>query len=58
MGSGIVLSNEEDESFKIVTDFRKMNEAIERHPFPLPRINDIMHKLEQFKSATALDLSQ
>ena len=35
-----------------------MNEAIEQHPYPLPRINDIMQKLERFKSATALDLSQ
>ena len=43
---------------RIVTDFRKMNESIERHPFPLPRINDVMQKLERFKSATALDLSQ
>ena len=43
---------------RIVTDFRKMNENIERHPFPLPRIIDQLQKLEQFESATAIDLSQ
>ena len=43
---------------RIVTDFRKMNECIEQHPFPIPRINEQLQKLEKFKSATALDLSQ
>ena len=43
---------------RIVTDFRKMNECIERHPFPLPRIIDQLQKLERFESATALDLLQ
>ena len=43
---------------RIVTDFRKMNECIERHPYPLPRIIDQLQKLERFESATALDLSQ
>ena len=35
-----------------------MNENIKRHPFPLPRIFYQLQKLEQFESATALDLSQ
>ena len=43
---------------QIVTDFWKMNKAIEREPFPIPRVLDIMHKLGKFKSVTALDLSQ
>lgn len=43
---------------RIVTDFRKMNACIERHPFPLPRIIDQLQQLENFASATALDLSQ
>ena len=43
---------------RIVTDFRKLNECIERHPYPLPRIIDQLQKLERFVSATALDLSQ
>ena len=35
-----------------------MNEAIERKPFPLPRIGETIQRLEKFLSATALDLSQ
>jgi hypothetical protein len=41
-----------------LTDFRRMNLAIERKPFPLPRIRESIQKIEKFKSATALDLSQ
>ena len=35
-----------------------MNECIQQHPFPIPRITEQPQKLEKFKSATALDLSQ
>ena len=35
-----------------------MNLAIERKPFPLPRIGETIQRLERFLSATALDLSQ
>jgi hypothetical protein len=43
---------------RILTDFRKMNLAIERKPFPLPRIGESIQKIEKFRTATALDLSQ
>ena len=43
---------------RVLTDFRKMNAAIERKPFPLPRIGETIQRLEKFISATALDLSQ
>ena len=42
----------------ILTDFRKMNQAIERKLFPLPRIGETIQRLERFVSATALDLFQ
>ena len=35
-----------------------MNACIEQHPFPLSRILDQQQRLEKFRSATALDLSQ
>ena len=42
----------------IVKDFCKMNDTIERHPLPLPRIIETLQQLGKFKSATALDLSK
>ena len=41
-----------------LTDFRKLDEYNERKPFSLPRIGEAIQKLENFKLATALDLSQ
>ena len=42
---------------RLLTDFQKMNEAIERKSFPLPKITEIIQRLEKFVSATALELS-
>ena len=36
------------QDIRIVTNFRKMNACIERHPFPLPRILDQQQRLEKF----------
>ena len=44
-------------SVRLLTDFRKLNEVLKRHPFPLPKISDLLLKLQGFKYATALDLS-
>ena len=41
----------------IVTDFRKMNECIKQHPFPIPNIIKTLQQLSRLKSAIALDLS-
>jgi Reverse transcriptase (RNA-dependent DNA polymerase) len=44
---------------RILTDFRKLNEAIVlcHKPFPLPKISDLLQKLQGFTYATAIDLS-
>jgi hypothetical protein len=42
---------------RILIDFRRLNAQIERKPFPLPKINDLLRKLSGFKYATAIDLS-
>ena len=41
-----------------LTDFREVNKCIQRKLFPLPRIGEYLQKIEKFKSATAIDLSQ
>ena len=43
---------------QILTNFRKLNKCIEQESFPLPRNSKAIQKLKNFKSATALDLSQ
>lgn len=42
---------------RILTDFRQLNKWIIRAPYPLPKIQDMLQKLEGFSYATALDLS-
>lgn len=42
---------------RILTDFRELNKWIVRKPYPLPKIQDMLQKLESFSYATALDLS-
>jgi hypothetical protein len=41
---------------RVVTYFRRLNAQINRKPFPLPKICDLMRKLNGFKYATAIDL--
>jgi hypothetical protein len=43
---------------RFLSDFREVNKRIERKSFPLRRIMEALQKIERFKSATAIDLSQ
>ena len=42
---------------RFVSDFRRLNKEIVRHPFPLPSIQDTLRRLEGFTYCTALDLN-
>ena len=42
---------------RFITDFRQLNKALKRKPFPIPNIQDILQKLGGFTYATALDLN-
>jgi hypothetical protein len=44
--------------FSLITiaDLREVNKVIKRKPFPLPKITDMLQKLEGFMYATSLDL--
>ena len=42
----------------MLTNFREVNKRITRKPFPLPRITESLQKIEKFRSATAIDISQ
>ena len=46
-----------DGSLCSLADLRELNDRIKRHPFPTPKIQDILQKLEGFMYATSLDLN-
>ena len=46
-----------DGSLRSLADLRELNKRIKRKPFPLPKISDILQKLEGFQYATSLDLN-
>ena len=46
-----------DGSVRFISDFRELNKRIRRQPFPIPKIQDMLLKLEGFQYATSLDLN-
>jgi hypothetical protein len=46
-----------DGSLRSLADLREANKVIKRKPFPLPKITDMLQKLEGFMYATSLDLN-
>ena len=46
-----------DKTVRFISDFRELNKRIQRHPFPIPKIQDLMLKLEGFQYGTSLDLN-
>jgi hypothetical protein len=46
-----------DGSVRFASDFRKLNEWLHREPYPIPKIQDLLHKLEGFMHAASLDLN-
>ena len=42
---------------RFVTDFRELNLTVQRHPYPLPNVNDVLKKVEGFTHATCLDVN-
>jgi hypothetical protein len=46
-----------DGTVRFISDFRQLNKRIKRKPFPIPKIQDLLLKLEGFQYATSLDLN-
>lgn len=42
---------------RFISDFRELNKRIKRKPFPIPKIQDLLMKLEGFTYASSLDLN-
>ena len=45
-----------DATVRFISDFRKLNKHIKCKPFPIPKIQDLLLKLEGFQHAISLDL--
>ena len=46
-----------DGTIRFISDFRELNKRVKRTPFPLPKIQDMLLKMEGFQYATSLDLN-
>ena len=46
-----------DTTLRSIADLRELNKRIRRKPFPIPKIQELLHKLKGFKHATSLDLN-
>ena len=55
--AGTFIQPKKTGDVRVLTYFRKLNEYLVRRPHPLPKISDLLQKLEGFKWATAIDLS-
>ena len=42
---------------RFISDFRRLNQVLKRKPYLIPKIQDMLQKLEGFTYATALDLN-
>ena len=42
---------------RFISDFRKLNALLKRKPFPIPKIQDMLLKLQGFQYASLLDLN-
>jgi hypothetical protein len=42
---------------RFISDFRELNKRTRRKPYPIPKIQDLLMKLEGFQYATSLDLN-
>ena len=45
-----------DGTVRFISDFRELNKRIKRKPFPIPKIQEMLLKLEGFQYGTSLDL--
>ena len=44
-------------TIRVLSDFRKLNKLIKCKPYPIPRIQDMLLKLEGFQYATSIVLN-
>ena len=56
-GAPTFLIPKEDSTVRFISDTRDLNKHILRQPYPMPKIQDLLLRLEGFLSGTILDLN-
>ena len=56
-GAPTFIMPKKDLTVRFISCFRELNKRIKRKPFPIPKIQDMLLKLEGFQYATSLDLN-
>ena len=56
-GATTFIIPKKDQSVRFISDFRELIKRIKRKPYPIPRIQYLLLKLEGFTYATSLDLN-
>ena len=51
------LIPKKDSTVRFISDFREMNKRILRQPYPIPKIQDLLLRHEEFRYGTTLDLN-
>ena len=46
-----------DHSVQFMLDFCKLNKLLKRKPYPIPKTQDLLLKIEGFQYATSLDIN-
>ena len=57
MGSTHLYYTKKDQKVRFISNFCELNKWIKQKPYPIPKIQDLLLKLEGFQYATSLDLN-
>jgi transposase InsO family protein len=56
-GAPTFIIPKKDGTVRFISDFRELNKRIKRQPYPIPKIQSLLLRLEGFKYGTSLDLN-
>ena len=56
-GAPTFIIPNKDSTVRFIYDFRELNKRILRQPYPIPKIQDLLLRLEGFRYGTILDLN-
>ena len=57
MGRTYIIIPKKDSTVRFISDFRELNKRILRQLYPIPKIQDLLLRLEGFCYGTTLDLN-